>query len=238
MLRQIALDTETTGLDPDEGHRIIEIGCVEIINRRRTQNHFHVYVNPGRSIDVGALAVHGINGKFLRDKPSFSDILENFLAYIQDAELIIHNAPFDVGFLNSEIRHAGKSRKPISAYCTITDTLKMARQQHPGQRNSLDALCKRYQIDSRGRSLHGALIDADLLAQVYLKMTGGQGELFGDDLASEKTGLLTLSESVSKENSLETDLPNIVLPASEAERLAHENYCKKHLADGSSLWEN
>jgi len=177
-MRQIVLDTETTGLEPAEGHRVIEIGCVELVERRLTHRNFHRYLQPDREIDAGAVDVHGISNEFLADKPRFGDVVEDFLAYCRGAELIIHNAPFDVGFLNHELRRwAGDSAPAIDAVCTITDTLVMARQMHAGQRNSLDALCKRYAIDNTRRDLHGALLDAEILADVYLAMTGGQVSL-------------------------------------------------------------
>lgn len=174
-MRQIILDTETTGLEPKQGHRVIEVGAVEMINRRLTGNRFHHYLNPEREIDAGAQQVHGISLEFLQDKPLFRDIAADFLAFIGDAELIIHNAPFDVGFLNRELDLLGL--EPIATRCTVTDTLKMAKDLHPGQRNNLDALCRRYQVDNANRTLHGALLDAELLAEVYLAMTRGQESL-------------------------------------------------------------
>ena len=178
MLRQIVLDTETTGLSPAQGHRVIEIGCLEMINRRLTEKHFHVYINPERDIERAAEEIHGITVEFLADKPVFSEIADEFLAFVKDAELIIHNAPFDVDFLDHEYRLIDKKNKPITAYCGVVDTLPIARKKHPGQRNSLDALCRRYGVDNANRDLHGALLDAELLAQVYLLMTGGQTQLF------------------------------------------------------------
>ena len=184
--RQIVLDTETTGLEPAEGHRIIEIGCVELIDRQMTGNNLHRYLQPDREIDQGAMEVHGITNEFLLDKPRFADINDELLAYLRGAELIIHNAPFDVGFLDAELRRIKPCPGTIGELCEVTDTLLMARKKHPGQRNSLDALCKRYGIDNSNRDLHGALLDAELLADVYLAMTGGQGSLLlsgmdGDD---------------------------------------------------------
>jgi DNA polymerase-3 subunit epsilon len=175
--RQIVLDTETTGLEPAQGHRIIEIGCVELVGRRVTGNHFHYYLNPDRDIDEGAREVHGIDAAFLSDKPRFTDVAEEFLTFITDAELIIHNAPFDVGFLNNELERLQGRRVRIEERCTVCDTLTLARKMHPGQKNSLDALCKRYGIDNSQRELHGALLDAEILADVYLAMTGGQATL-------------------------------------------------------------
>ena len=176
-MRQIVLDTETTGLEPSEGHRVIEIGGVELVERRSTGNNFHRYLRPDRDVEQGALDVHGITNDFLRDQPRFGDIAEEFLAFIRGAELIIHNAPFDVGFLDHELKQWRAEAPRIADLCPVVDSLILARRRHPGQRNSLDALCKRYEIDSTRRDLHGALLDAGLLAQVYLAMTGGQVKL-------------------------------------------------------------
>ena len=161
-MRQIILDTETTGLEPSQGHRIIEIGCVEMLNRRVTDRTFHQYINPGREIDAGAVEVHGITNEFLADKPRFSDIVQGFLDFVHDAELIIHNAPFDVGFINHELGMLGGQPGRIEDRCSIVDTLVIAREKHPGQKNSLDALCKRYEVDNSARDLHGALLDAQI----------------------------------------------------------------------------
>ncbi len=175
-MRQIVLDTETTGLDPRHGHRIIEVAGIELVNRRLTGRHLHKYVNPERDIDAGAQAVHGITLEFLADKPKFADIADEFLEFVNGAELIIHNAPFDIGFLNAELDRLG--RVPVGTVCSgVTDTLKMAKELHPGKRNSLDALCERYAVDNSGRTLHGALLDTELLAEVYLAMTRGQNTL-------------------------------------------------------------
>ncbi len=176
-MRQIVLDTETTGLETSQGHRIIEIGCVELIDRRVTDNHWHHYINPQREVDAGAFEVHGISNEFLQDKPLFVDLAEDFMRHIEGAELVIHNAAFDVGFLNHEINGLENNNPVIESLCTVLDTLVMARQKHPGQKNSLDALCKRYEIDNSHRSVHGALLDARILADVYLAMTGGQTSL-------------------------------------------------------------
>lgn len=178
-MRYVVLDTETTGLEPREGHRIIEIGCVEVLGRRLTGRHFHVYINPEREVDEGAVAVHGITDEFLADKPRFREVVDEFFEFIKGAELIIHNAAFDIGFINHEFALLGD--RPdlgnVLDHCTVLDTLLMARERHPGQRNSLDALCKRYGVDNSGRELHGALLDAEILADVYLTMTGGQTSL-------------------------------------------------------------
>ncbi len=175
-MRQIVLDTETTGLDPRQGHRIIEVACIEMVNRRLTGRHLHKYTNPEREIDEGAQAVHGITLDFLSDKPKFADIVDEFLEFINGAQLVIHNAPFDIGFLNAELRRL--DRVPVETLCNgVIDTLKMAKELHPGKRNSLDALCDRYEIDNSGRTLHGALLDTELLADVFLAMTRGQNTL-------------------------------------------------------------
>jgi len=175
-MRQIVLDTETTGLDPRHGHRIIEVACIEMENRRLTGRHLHKYINPEREIDEGAQAVHGITLEFLADKPKFMDIVDEFLDFINGAELIIHNAPFDLGFLNAELLRL--DRVPVETVCNgVTDTLRMAKDLHPGKRNSLDALCERYEIDNSQRTLHGALLDTELLAEVFLAMTRGQNTL-------------------------------------------------------------
>lgn len=177
-MRQIVLDTETTGIEPKEGHRIIEIGCVELINRRLTGQHFHVYIKPEREIDQEAIAVHGITNEFLADKPVFADVAEAFINFISGAELVIHNAAFDVGFMDHEFALCNSTRDiRTHAICTVKDSLALARQLHPGQKNNLDALCKRYGIDNSHRTLHGALLDAEILADVYLMMTGGQTHL-------------------------------------------------------------
>ena len=178
-MRQVVLDTETTGIGHEQGHRIIEIGCVELIDRRVTGKHFHVYLNPQRLVDEGAFRVHGISNEFLQDKPLFAEKVTDFIQFVEGAELIIHNAPFDMGFLNSELKII-KWKKKLENYCHVIDTLVLAREKYPGQRNSLDALCKRYGIDQFNRQFHGALLDAEILAHVYLAMTGGQGNLFAD----------------------------------------------------------
>ncbi len=176
-MRQIILDTETTGLESADGHRIIEIGCVELLNRKFTGTTYHHYLQPDREIDAGAIEVHGITNEMLADKPRFADIAEEFIAFIRGAELVIHNAPFDVGFLNHELKLLNRGHGRVDELCGVVDTLVMARKLHPGQKNNLDALCKRYSIDNSHRELHGALLDAELLAELYLAMTGGQTAL-------------------------------------------------------------
>ncbi|PJD94331.1 MAG: DNA polymerase III subunit epsilon [Legionella sp.] len=217
-MRQIVLDTETTGIGHENGHKIIEIGCVELVNRKLTGKHFHVYLNPQREVDEGAFKVHGISTEFLKDKPLFADILSEMLQFIGGAELIIHNAAFDVGFLNAELQHA-KWKKKLQDYCNILDTLVLARNKHPGQRNSLDALCKRYDIDNSNRQLHGALLDAEILAHVYLAMTGGQTSLF-----EETESMVTAVQSVVK-NEKNLQLTNaLLIKASEEELTAHDEF--------------
>jgi DNA polymerase-3 subunit epsilon len=176
-MRQIVLDTETTGLDPAQGHKIIELGCVELIDRKLTGRHLHLYINPEREVEAGALEVHGITNEFLSDKPVFSAIVDKFIEFVAGAELIIHNAPFDISFLDHELAALKKDHQRMHQYCGVLDTLAMARKKHPGQKNNLDALCKRYEVDNSQRELHGALKDAEILADVYLLMTGGQSSL-------------------------------------------------------------
>jgi DNA polymerase-3 subunit epsilon len=215
-MRQIVLDTETTGLEPSQGHRIIEIGCVELINRRMTENRYHQYINPEREIDDGAIEVHGITNEFLSDKPVFGDVAEDFLKFIRGAELIIHNAPFDVGFINHELQLLDSQAKPVDSFCSILDTLTMARNMHPGQKNNLDALCKRYEIDNSARDLHGALLDAEILAEVYLAMTGGQVRLSLDGLSETAMGKAEQPRPVSNQRA-----PLPIIRASEGELAAH-----------------
>ncbi len=218
-MRQIVLDTETTGLESRQGHRIIEIGCVEISNRRLTNNRFHQYINPQREIDEGAVEVHGITTEFLAGKPLFKDIVEDFLAFVKGAELIIHNAPFDVGFINNELKLLSSSLAQIEDSCSILDTLSMARQMHPGQKNSLDALCKRYEINNSSRTLHGALLDAEILADVYLSMTGGQVRL---SLDGHEPGGLSGQATEVKHKPVERKQKLRIITASEAEAAEHE----------------
>ncbi len=230
-MRQIVLDTETTGLDPKQGHRIIEIGCVEILNRRRTENEFHQFFQPDREIDAGAKEVHGISNEFLADKPRFGEVARAFLDFIKGAELIIHNAPFDVGFLDSELRRVDKGLGCIGDYCRVLDSLSMARDKHPGQKNSLDALCRRYQVDNSERTLHGALLDAEILADVYLAMTGGQASLDLDP-AVEKD-----ADPVSGIRRLPAvRAPIRVLRADAEELTSHEAYLDELEAGGRCLW--
>jgi len=217
-VRQIVLDTETTGLEVSQGHRIIEIGCVELDNRRLTGNHYHQYVKPNRDIDQGAIEVHGITSEFLADKPVFEHVARDFLEFIQGAELIIHNAPFDLGFLNSELQRLDLQVASLEESCRVIDTLVMARSKHPGQRNSLDALCQRYDVDNSQRDLHGALLDAEILADVYLAMTGGQTtfQLSASDGADGETRV----EEIIRLPAGHKPLP--VIAASPEELAAHE----------------
>ena len=216
-MRQVILDTETTGIGPELGHRVIEIGCIELVDRKLTGKHYHVYLNPEREVEEGAFRVHGISTEFLRDKPLFSDVVSDFLQFVGGAELIIHNAPFDVGFLNSELRHS-KWKKKLEEYCTIFDTLVLAREKHPGQRNSLDALCKRYDVDNSNRQLHGALLDAEILAFVYLAMTGGQASLFSEVETNAKDQVVSFNEKSLKLSTA------VVLKPSEEELHAHQAF--------------
>jgi DNA polymerase III subunit epsilon len=229
-MRQIILDTETTGLDPALGHRIIEIAGVELASRRLTGNHFHRYVNPGRESEEGALQVHGLTAEFLRDKPKFAEIVDEFLDYLDGAELIIHNAPFDIAFLNHELDLLG--RKSIITYCPgIVDTLRMAKDVHPGKKNSLDALCERYQVDNSARTLHGALLDAQLLAEVYLAMTRGQ-----ESLAIEVQHVHVIETAL---DAVGIPLDLIVLSAGEDELAAHLQTLAEidKASGGSCLWK-
>lgn len=233
-MRQIILDTETTGLEPSQGHRIIEIGCVEIINRRATKNFFHQYINPKREIDAGALAVHGISTAFLADKPEFSQIAQDLLAFLQDAEVIIHNAPFDVGFLNSELKLLGGTFATLDRYCQVTDTLQMARKMFPGQKNNLDALCKRMNVDNSHRERHGALLDAEILADVYLAMTGGQSNLLLD------AETVTSTTEQRQRAALRTDRqPLRVITANAEEQAAHARALAtlNKASAGKTVWQ-
>lgn len=232
-MRQIVFDTETTGIDPEKGNRVIEIGCVELVNRRLTGNNFHCYLNPERDSEEGALEVHGLTSEFLADKPLFSEIAEEFVRYIEGAELIAHNASFDVNFLDHELRRDGLRFGLIEDLCSVTDSLAIAKDKHPGSPASLDALCRRYQVDNSNRELHGALLDAELLAEVYLLMTGGQRglELHGN---SEASGRQSAEAVRAIDHSL--DLP--VVFASDEEQQAHQAYLgfiDDQCADGN-LW--
>ncbi len=226
--RQIILDTETTGLEPRLGHRIIEVAGVEMVNRRLTGRHFHRYLNPGRDSDEGALQVHGLTTEFLSDKPKFAEVVDEFLEYVTGAELIIHNAPFDIGFLDAELALVRK--KKLATYCpAVIDTLRMAKDLHPGKRNGLDSLCERYQIDNSARTLHGALLDAELLAEVYLAMTRGQDSL----IVESETARAEVKAASFERGSLKI----AVLRASAEELAAHEaQLADIDKASGGSVW--
>ena len=232
-MRQIFLDTETTGLSADNGDRIIEIGCVELLNRKLTGNNLHLYLNPERDSHEDALKVHGISNEFLRDKPKFAEVVDEVVAYLQDAELIIHNAPFDIGFLNKELELVG--RQPLSHYIQgVVDTLAMAKDLYPGKRNSLDALCDRLEVDNSGRTLHGALLDAELLADVYINMTRGQNALMMDE---------QVGTSQQSGNNPKVDLSRLQLPvirATEQELNLHEEVLAQidKASGGKTVWRN
>lgn len=237
MVRQVVLDTETTGLEPSQGHRIIEIGCVELVDRKLTGRHYHQYINPDREVDAGAIEVHGITNEFLADKPRFHQIAEEFMAFIDGAELVIHNAPFDVGFIDHEFGMLTPQLPAVAERCRILDSLVLARHMHPGQRNSLDALCQRYHVDNSSRDLHGALLDAEILADVYLLMTGGQTALAladeGDDRGGES------GDSSGRIRRLSNDRPSLrVIAANSEERAEHEAVLEKvaKSAGGQAMW--
>lgn len=229
-MRQIVLDTETTGLEPDQGHRIIEIGCVELNDRELTGRHYHVYINPQREVDDGAVEVHGITNEFLADKPLFADIAREFLEFIRGSDLLIHNAPFDVGFMDHEFAKLSADFPRTRDVCTVTDSLKMARKKHPGQKNNLDVLCRRYGIDNSKRELHGALLDAEILALVYLAMTGGQTALsLGNDSGEEggQTAIRRLAAG-------RAPLPVIAAAVEEVRR--HDAFLDKMQEKGEVIW--
>jgi DNA polymerase III subunit epsilon len=229
-MRQIFLDTETTGLDPAQGHRVIELAAVEVVNRRFTGNRYHSYLNPEREIDAGAQAVHGISNERLQGEPHFADIAREFLDFIAGAELVIHNAPFDIGFLDHELGLLELGR--VNDVCeNVVDTLKMAKDLHPGQRNNLDALCKRYGVDNSNRTLHGALLDAELLADVYMAMTRGQESLMMD---------IGLESDVVAETTFTRQQPLLVIHASTEEYEAHEQYLAglDKSVDGACVWNH
>ncbi|PKM12087.1 MAG: DNA polymerase III subunit epsilon [Gammaproteobacteria bacterium HGW-Gammaproteobacteria-3] len=233
LARQIVLDTETTGINPQEGHKIIEIGCVELVKRRLTGRHFHSYINPERVIDAGAIEVHGITNEFLFDKPLFADVVDDFIGFIRGAQLIIHNAPFDVGFINHEFALLNNGIGPVEKYSDVFDTLAFARSKHPGQRNSLDALCKRYGIDNSHRDLHGALLDAEILADVYLLMTGGQASLLDEDSVTD--GMADGEQAISR---VSAERPRLkVIACDEAELTAHRQRLEAiEKMSGLCLW--
>ena len=234
-MRQVVLDTETTGLEPAQGHRIIEIGCVELNNRKKTENNFHQYLNPERDVEDGAYDVHGLSKEFLAGKPLFKDVAAGFISFIRDAELIIHNAPFDVAFINAELEQLGQEWGRLEDYCKVIDTLKIAKDLHPGQKNSLDALCTRYGIDNSQRDVHGALLDAQILLDVYLAMTGGQTALsLEDEPHPGQAGAYTTAD-LNRQN-----LNLIILEPSAEESADHEKFLDA-LEKGSgaqSIWRS
>jgi len=235
-MRQVVLDTETTGLEAGLGHRIIEIGCIELVDRRPTGRRFHRYLNPERDIDEGALAVHGIARTDLEREPRFHDIADELLEFIAGAELVIHNAEFDVAFLDAELSRMPGERRAVALYCQVLDSLALAREMHPGQRNSLDALCKRYSVDNSRRELHGALLDAQLLAEVYLAMTGGQGALALGDLAGAP-----VAEGRTARTLVRPATPLRVLLATPDELRAHEDFLDfiaRQAAGGLCIWRS
>lgn len=232
-MRQVVLDTETTGLEPSQGHRIIEIGCVELIDRKLTGRHYHQYINPEREVDQGAMEVHGISNEFLADKPVFEQIAAEFVEFVRGAELIIHNAPFDIGFLDSELSLLGGRFGQMSDHSTVVDTLVMARAMHPGQRNSLDALCRRYFVDNSARDLHGALLDSEILADVYLLMTGGQKTL---SLGGETSDGESDASIIRRLDAARTPLPIIQASALELERHAGKLATVDKKSDGNCVW--
>ncbi len=233
-MRQIVLDTETTGLATTQGHRIIEIGCIEIVNRRFTGREYHSFLNPERDIDEGAEAVHGMSLADLETQPRFSDIADEFLEFIKESELVIHNAEFDVGFLDYELKLMKHPNPEIKKHAEVLDTLSLARRLHPGQRNSLDALCKRYDVDASRRNVHGALIDAELLAKVYLAMTGGQAALSLDQEIVEIAKATKESDSQTPRSELNL----VIVRANEEESAAHEALLDKMKASGECVWRD
>lgn len=234
-MRQIVLDTETTGLEVSQDHRIIEIGCVELVNRKLTGRHYHQYINPQRNVDEGAMEVHGITDEFLADKPLFADICDEFLAFIGDADLVIHNASFDVGFINHELAKLSEQPQGVDNTCKIIDTLAIAKRKHPGQKNNLDALCKRYAVDNSQRELHGALLDAEILADVYLLMTGGQVNLNINDQSNSETGEITKNSQIRRLSEQRTPLK--VIAANEQELANHHKKLEAiKSASGHCVW--
>jgi len=239
-MRQIVLDTETTGLSTAQGHRIIEIGCVELVNRRLTGREFHRFLNPDRDIDEGAEAVHGISRADLETAPRFHEVVDEFLEFVRDTELVIHNAPFDVGFIEHELALMEHPKPGIEDHATVLDTLALARELHPGQRNSLDALCKRYEVDASKRDVHGALIDSELLANVYLAMTGGQSLLLLDE---EPDAVIDRGQGAQAHNggtlsaASAANLDLVVIEASPEEAAAHDAMLEKIRKSGACVWD-
>ncbi len=233
-MRQVVLDTETTGLSAALGHRIIEIGCLELVNRRLTGREFHRFLNPQRDIDEGAERVHGISRADLEGQPLFADIAEDFLEFLHDSDLVIHNAEFDVGFIEHELKLMKHAKPSIKDHAMVLDTLALARKLHPGQRNSLDALCKRYSVDASKRDVHGALIDSELLAKVYLAMTGGQTAMSLDADSADMARVFEESANQTRDD----DLNLVVVRASETEMTAHETLLDKMQENGACVWRD
>ncbi|MRI34168.1 DNA polymerase III subunit epsilon [Endozoicomonas sp. OPT23] len=228
MSRQIIMDTETTGIDPSQGHRIVEIGCVELIDRKPTGNTFHVYINPERTMDEEVIRIHGITNEFVQDKPLFSAVARDFLDFVKDSEMIAHNSNFDINFLDHELKWLNAGLGKVEDYCSVTDSLAIARKKHPGQKNNLDALCKRYFIDNSSRTFHGALLDAQILADVYLAMTGGQTALILGGLGENQEGDAATIRRLPTDRAALT-----VLKASEEELKLHKEKLEKI---GQELW--
>ncbi len=235
-MRQVVLDTETTGLEPTQGHKIIEIGCVELVDRKLTGRHYHQYIQPDRIVDDGAIQVHGITNEFLTDKPRFSEVVDDFLNFVKGSELVIHNAPFDIGFLDWELKCLDKGLGKMEDYCSVLDTLALARQMFPGQKNNLDALCKRYHIDNSHRTLHGALLDSEILADVYLLMTGGQTSL----TLSSHQDLLNKGKQGAGIRRIRKSSPLKVIKASEEEESNHQQHLEaiRKAAGGRAIWDD
>lgn len=238
-MRQIVLDTETTGLSTAQGHRVIEIGCVEMVNRRITGRDFHRFLNPDRDIDEGAEAVHGISRADLETAPRFPEVVEEFLEFIRGAELVIHNADFDVGFLEHELKLMSHPQPKITDHAQVLDTLALARKKHPGQRNSLDALCKRYEVDATKRDVHGALIDSELLANVYLAMTGGQTAMLLDEETDKSSSSDAANESAAQAGPKAAPAVDLrVVEASPDELAAHDQMLEKIRKSGACVWDS
>lgn len=234
-MRQVVLDTETTGIDPAKGHRIIEIGCVELINRKLTGNHFHVYINPERVVEQEAIEVHGITNDFLTDKPVFAQVVHDFIEFIKGSQLVIHNAPFDVGFMDAEFSRIRPAVGLTNDFCSVLDTLQLAREMRPGQKNNLDALCRAYGVDNSSRQLHGALLDAEILADVYLMMTGGQTAL---NLASYGKDNQGGSQKVEHQPVTNRPALKVLRATADEEALHQERLARVKEEGGHCLWQD
>ncbi|MCK7459980.1 DNA polymerase III subunit epsilon [Idiomarina aminovorans] len=234
-MRQVVLDTETTGIGPEKGHRVIEIGCVELINRKLTGNHFHVYINPERVVEQEAIEVHGITNDFLTDKPVFAQVAQDFIEFIKGAQLVIHNAPFDVGFMDAEFSRLRPAVGLTNDFCSVLDTLKLAREMRPGQKNNLDALCRAFGVDNSSRELHGALLDAEILADVYLMMTGGQTAL---NLASHGKNNQDGSQKVEHQQVTNAPALKVLRATADEEALHQERLARVKEEGGHCLWQD